>query len=105
MFIKLLHCPKSFDEIQLADKIIHYYCQRAPQVYDETVELFSLHAHLHLPQQVYIHGGLFFTSAFCFESAIRYLKKKAHGTRNLGTQISDFTLVSLFDISFLFKVL
>ena len=84
MFIKLLHCPKSFDEIQLADKIIHYYCQRAPQVYDETVELFSLHAHLHLPQQVYIRGGLSFTSAFCFESAIRYLKKKAHGTRNLG---------------------
>lgn len=90
MFIKLLHCPKSFDEIQLADKIIHYYCQTAPQIFGGTIELFSLHAHLHLPQQVYTHGGLSFTSAFCFESAIRYLKKKAHGTRNLGTQISDW---------------
>ncbi|CAF3749493.1 unnamed protein product [Rotaria sp. Silwood1] len=90
MFIKLLHCPKSHDEIELADKIIHYYCQTASQIYDKTIELFSLHAHLHLPQQVLTHGGLCFTSAFCFESAIRYLKKKAHGTRNLGTQIADW---------------
>jgi hypothetical protein len=90
MFIKLMHCPKSNDEIQLADRIIHYYCRLAPEIYDKTIELFSLHAHLHLPQQVLTHGGLCFTSAFCFESAIRYLKKKAHGTRNLATQIADW---------------
>ncbi|CAF1498461.1 unnamed protein product [Rotaria sordida] len=58
MFIKLLHCPKSIDEIKLADKIIHYYCQTAPQIYGESIELFSLHAHLHLPQQVLMHGTL-----------------------------------------------
>jgi hypothetical protein len=90
MFVKLLHCPKSYEEIELADKIIHYYCRTAVHIYGESIELFSLHAHLHLPQQVLIHGGLSFTSAFCFESAIRYLKKKAHGTRNLATQIADW---------------
>ncbi|CAF2017072.1 unnamed protein product [Rotaria magnacalcarata] len=90
MFIKLLHSPRSIDEIKLADKIIHYYCHTAPQIYSETIELFSLHAHLHLPQQVLTDDGLCFTSAFCFESTIRYLKKKAHGTRQLATQSSDW---------------
>ena len=90
MFVKLLHSPKSNLEIELADKIIHYYCRTGPDIYGETIELFSLHAHLHLPQQVLTHGGLSFTSAFCFESMIRSLKKKAHGTRNLVTQIADW---------------
>lgn len=62
----------------------------APTIYDETIELFSLHAHLHLRQQVLLHGGLAYNSAFCFESAIRNLKKKAHGTRDLATQISEW---------------
>lgn len=62
----------------------------APTIYDETIELYSLHGHLHLPQQVLNHGGLSHTSAFCFESSIRYLKEKAHGTKSLGTQISDW---------------
>lgn len=90
LFVKLLHCPESHDEIVLADKIIHLYCKTAPAVYDETIEIYSLHAHLHLPQQVLNHGGLCFTSAFCFESAIRYLKQKAHGTRDLGRQIGEW---------------
>ena len=93
MFIKLLHNPNSIEEIQLADQIIHYYCKTATHVYGESIELFSLHAHLHLPQQVLNHGGLSFTSAFCFESAIRYLKKKAHGTKDLATQIADWISV------------
>ena len=33
------------------------------------------------------HGGLAYTSAFCFESMINHLKKKAFGTKNLGSQI------------------
>ena len=52
MFVKILHCPKTMEEIKLADKLIHYYCQTAPQVYDPKIELYSLHAHLHLPTQV-----------------------------------------------------
>ena len=44
-----------------------------------------------MPQQVRLHGGLAFHSAFAFESAIRYTKKKAHGTRHLASQISYWT--------------
>ncbi|CAM4879652.1 unnamed protein product [Rotaria socialis] len=87
MFVKILHCPKTLEEIKLADKLIHYYCQTSSTVYDPKIELYSLHAHLHLPAQVLNHGGLAFTSSFCFESMIHYIKNKAFGTKNLGSQI------------------
>lgn len=51
-FVKLVHCPKDKEEIKLADRLIHYYCKNAPRVYDLKIELYSLHAHLHLPSQV-----------------------------------------------------
>ncbi|CAF1396987.1 unnamed protein product [Didymodactylos carnosus] len=47
--IKLLHAPATDDEIDFAIQLIHYYCKTAPLVYDPSIELFSLHAHLHLP--------------------------------------------------------
>ena len=105
MFVKLLHCPKSNEEIKLADKIIHLYCRTASLIYGETIELFSLHAHLYLPKQVLTHGGLCFTSAFYFESFISHLKKKAHGTCNLATQIADSINTSVVVAQPTFKVL
>lgn len=47
----------------------------------------SLHAHVHLAQQVRRHGGLAHTSTFGFESCIRFLEAKAHGSKNLASQI------------------
>ncbi|CAF4522164.1 unnamed protein product, partial [Rotaria magnacalcarata] len=48
----MLHCPKTIEEIKLEEKLIHYYCETASIIYDEQIELYSLHAHLHLPAQV-----------------------------------------------------
>ncbi|CAM4777962.1 unnamed protein product [Rotaria magnacalcarata] len=87
-FVKIVHWPKSIEEIRLADKLIHYYCQTSSKVHDPRIELYSLHVHLHLPSQVLNHGGVAFTSAFCFDSAIRSIKSKPHGTKNLGSQIT-----------------
>ena len=86
--IRLLHSPESPDDVELADRVIQDYCRAASTVYDESIELFSLHAHLHLASQVRLHGGLAFTSAFCFESCIRSIKKRVHGTRDLAAQIA-----------------
>ncbi|CAF3622836.1 unnamed protein product [Rotaria sp. Silwood1] len=88
LFVKLLHAPQSLEEIDFAEKLINYYCRTIVDVYDESLELFSLHAHLHLPGQVRLHGGLSTSSAFTFESCIRYLKSKVHGTKHLATQIA-----------------
>ncbi|CAF0954091.1 unnamed protein product [Adineta steineri] len=89
--IKLLHKPENDSEIDLAEKLLNFYCQSSSLIYDATIELYSLHAHRHLAEQVRYHGGLSYTSAFAFESCIRYTKKKAHGTRNLASQISFWT--------------
>ncbi|CAF4925855.1 unnamed protein product [Rotaria sp. Silwood1] len=88
LFIKLLHAPQSSEDIDFAEKLINFYCRTIADVYDKSLELFSLHAHLHLPGQVRLHGGLSTSSAFTFESCIRYLKSKVHGTKHLATQIA-----------------
>ncbi len=58
LLIKLLHTPQSPEDIDFAEKLINYYCRTIAGVYDESMELYSLHAHLHLPSQVRLHGGL-----------------------------------------------
>ncbi|CAF3867587.1 unnamed protein product [Rotaria sordida] len=89
--IKLLHAPENQAEIDLAEQLILFYCQSSSLIYGSAIELYGLHSHLHLAQQVRHHGGLSYTSAFAFESCIRYTKKKAHGNRNLASQISYWT--------------
>ena len=89
--IRYLHSPRNDDEITFAERLLHLYCQTASDIFGPSIELLTLHVHLHLPRQVRMHGGLAFTSAFAFESAIRYTKKKAHGTRCLASQISYWT--------------
>ncbi|CAF1502758.1 unnamed protein product, partial [Adineta ricciae] len=84
----MLHAPRSNDEINLAEDIMNYYCKTSTMVHDPSVELFSLHTHIHLAQQVRRHGGLDHTSAFGFESCIRFIQKKAHDSKDLGSQIS-----------------
>ncbi|CAF1332759.1 unnamed protein product [Rotaria sordida] len=86
--IKLLHAPQSKEDILLGERLLDYYCRTASNVYDSSIEIFSLHAHLHLGHQVRLHGGLAHTSAFSFESAIRYIKKSAHGSTNVASQIA-----------------
>ena len=98
--IKILHAPESNEEIDLADQILRYYCQTAPMVYDPLIELFSLHAHMHLPGQVKRHGGLAYTSAFAFESCIRFIEAKAHDSKHLTSQIAYWIdLQCLIDVN------
>ena len=73
--IKLLYSPQTKEEISFAERLIDYYCRTASTVHDESIEIFSLHAHLHLSYQVRLHGGLAHMSAFAFEPLIRYIKK------------------------------
>lgn len=88
MTIKILHAPKSNDEINLAGKMMEHYCRTANSVYGASIELFSLHAHLHLTEQGRRHGGLVHCSAFAFESCLRSIERKAHGSKNLASQIA-----------------
>lgn len=88
MAIKMLHAPQSDEEIALAEEVINYYCQTAPLIHGSSIELFSLNAHIHLAKQVRRHGGLAHKSAFGFESCIRFVERKAHGSKHLASQIA-----------------
>ncbi|CAF4908647.1 unnamed protein product, partial [Rotaria socialis] len=101
MAVKIFHAPESIEEINLAEQaawwteeinlaeqVMNYYCKTAPLIHNSSIEIFSLRAHIHLAQQVRRHGGLAHTSAFAFESCIRFIQKKAHGSKHLGAQIS-----------------
>ncbi|CAF4830052.1 unnamed protein product, partial [Rotaria socialis] len=87
------------EDVNFAEKLIHYYCRTIADVYDESLELYSLHAHLHLPSQVRLHGGLSTSSAFTFESCIKYLKSKVHGTKHLASQIAYW-----YDVETMIKI-
>lgn len=86
--IKILHAPESRQEINFAERLMDYYCRTASRVHDPSIEIMSLHAHLHLADQVRENGGLSYTSAFAFESAIRFIQRKAHGSMHLASQIA-----------------
>ncbi|CAF4911586.1 unnamed protein product, partial [Rotaria socialis] len=73
MAVKMLHAPESIEEINLAEDLMNYYCKTAGLIHDCSIEIYSLHAHIHLAQQVRKHGGLAHTSAFGFESCIRFI--------------------------------
>lgn len=88
MAIKILHAPENRQEINFGESLMEYYCRTAPGVYDPSIQIMSLHAHLHLADQVRQHGGLAHTSAFAFESAIRSIQRKAHGSVHLASQIA-----------------
>ncbi|CAF1130945.1 unnamed protein product, partial [Brachionus calyciflorus] len=48
---------------------------------------YTIHAHLHLPDQVRQHGPLYSHSQFVFEGGIYNLKKKMHGTKGFLNQL------------------
>ncbi|CAF3541607.1 unnamed protein product [Rotaria socialis] len=98
LFVLYLGVPIA-EDVNFAEKLIHYYCRTIADVYDESLELYSLHAHLHLPSQVRLHGGLSTSSAFTFESCIKYLKSKVHGTKHLVSQIAYW-----YDVETMIKI-
>ncbi|CAF1569579.1 unnamed protein product, partial [Rotaria magnacalcarata] len=85
--IKILYSSQAKEDVLFAERLLDFYCRTASNVHDPSIEIFSLHAHLHLSHQVRQHGGLTHMTAFAFESSIRYIKKKAHGSINLASQI------------------
>ena len=55
------------DDIESADEMINSYVRLAEDFYGEDVADYTLHAHLHLPNQVLKHGPLHCNSQFVFE--------------------------------------
>jgi hypothetical protein len=61
---------KSENDLKLADSIIKQYCKEIEETFDVNACLYTLHAHLHLVEQVKAHGPLNGHAQFFFEVII-----------------------------------
>jgi hypothetical protein len=71
----------------IAENIINEYFDDLQYDYGEFAYDYTIHAHLHLPKQVRLHGPLKCNSQFVFEGAIFNLKRILHGTKGFLNQI------------------
>ena len=89
VFIRIL-CQDSVnkEEINDAQMIIVDFIKEFEEIYGTDSMRYNIHAHLHLPLQVWNYGPLNKCSCFQFENLFRISKDMFHGTRNFASQIA-----------------
>ena len=66
--MRIMYEPiKKIDDLNLADELINTYVEETDLLFGDEATNYTLHAHLHLPMQVFNHGPLHCHSQFCFE--------------------------------------
>ncbi|CAF1983905.1 unnamed protein product [Rotaria magnacalcarata] len=88
IYIRTLRCFDNPDDIQAMARYIHVYLSYFAELYNPCKELFSVHALVHLWQQVAQHGSLAYNSLFASESCLHFFEKLAHGSVVLGCQMA-----------------
>ncbi len=87
--IRLLYEPiKDMQVLNDAQSILEEYIKSLEDSFSQNSYTYTLHAHLHLVDQVRSHGPLQSHSQFCFEGALYNLKNLLHGTKGYINQIS-----------------
>jgi len=86
--IRILYSPiKNLDDLTVAEDIISNYLISLEETFGLHAYTFTAHAHLHLTDQVRLHGPLQSHSMFFFEGSIFNLKNLIHGSRGFINQI------------------
>ncbi|CAF0925046.1 unnamed protein product [Brachionus calyciflorus] len=78
---------KNIDELNSAKKLYEKYFGLLDCFFSESAYLYTTHAHLHLFEQVCLHGPLQCHSSFCFEGSLFNLKNLLTGTRGFTNQM------------------
>jgi hypothetical protein len=87
--IRILYAPiKQLTDLEKAEEIISNYLLSLEEIFGIYAYTFTAHAHLHLSDQVRLHGPLQCHSQFFFEGALYNLKNLLHGTKGFIDQIS-----------------
>lgn len=85
--IRSLYEPFEEYSLDTINNMIKFYHSSLREYFGDGAYDYSIHAHLHLTDQVLDHGPLHCHSQFVFEGALGNLKKKIKGTRGYFTQI------------------
>ena len=87
--IRILYEPvKNLNDLNIAEEILKNYVKDIEDSFSINALTYTLHAHLHLVDQVKAHGPLAFHSQFFFEGGLINFKNHFHGTRGFLNQIS-----------------
>ena len=89
LFLRLL-CQDivSKEDVVSSQVLIEEFSNEFQALFGRESMTYNLHAHLHLPTQVWRYGPLNKSSAFPFESIFQLSGREIHGTRNFDGQIA-----------------
>jgi hypothetical protein len=86
--VRLLYEPvDSLEDVDLAEELLKNYHNGLENDFGETAYLYTIHAHLHLADQVRLLGPLKSNSAYPFEGALFNMQNLFNGTRGFLNQI------------------
>lgn len=86
--IRVLHFYESIQDVMVVKPLLDKYREDISRIYgDEKLQLYSLHAHKYLIEQVLSHGALFAHGCFGDESFLGILKRSRRGNRRIPHQI------------------
>ncbi len=89
LFLRIL-CQEvvSKEDVVTSQRLIEEFSHEYQVLFGRGSMTYNLHAHLHLPLQVWRYGPLNRYSAFPFESIFQLNSRDIHGTRNFDGQIA-----------------
>jgi len=89
IFIRILCQEKiSLEDCNEALLIFDDFHSEFEKLYGKENMTFNLHSHLHMPEQVWLYGGLNKTSGMCFENKFKHTRDLFQGTVNYDGQIA-----------------
>ncbi len=86
IYVRSLYFYEDIKELNGIENIFNYYYEHIKDYYGEKSQLFTLHLHSHLKEQVIKHGALVFTSCFARESYIGHSLKWCVGKKYILEQ-------------------
>jgi len=87
--IRILYEPiKNLEDLDVSEAILVNYIKDLEDTFSIQAYTFTIHAHLHLVDQVRLHGPLQCHSAFFFEGALSNIKNLLHGSKGFLNQIT-----------------
>jgi hypothetical protein len=93
--VRLLYEPiRDIQCLSLIKDIFIHYIKDLEETFSIEACTYTIHAHLHLVDQVKLHGPLHCHSQFAFEGALFNLKNILHGTRGYLNQLSKQIFLS-----------
>jgi hypothetical protein len=93
IYIRTLYHYQTISELDNIEQFFDEYYKNLPLLYGEKSQLFTVHVHSHLKEQVVRHGALSMTSCFARESYLGFALTMCHGKKYILEQYISWYLI------------